>query len=777
MHQLFFLISQSLALIFIKPFLKVKSLPQDLQLNPSQRYFFVLPKRYAADVLALKSALTEQQQTIDYRIGFLPSSTADKHFAAFMNELTAAHACDNSMVLPISIFWGRSPRKTKTLWQTWLASSWSVPGRIKRCFTVLFQSRQAHCYFSQAFSIDEQALKQPAALLTDLSKQFSKQKEAVIGPDLSHRRILAQQVLQSPSVQAFIQEQAKTNNESVASLEKKAQQYVNEMASDYSYSIVRMLDIFLSWVWEKLYQGINIKGLDNISSIAEDHELIYVPCHRSHIDYLLLSYAIYHQGLMPPHIAAGINLNLPIVGSILRRGGAFFIRRQFKDNPLYKVVLESYVKTMCQQGFSIEYFIEGGRSRTGFLLPPKPGILAMTLRASQQQTQRPLAFIPVYIGYERMLESHSYINELYGEKKQKESLTSLLSAWRFLKEDYGKVYLSIGKAITLEQMQQETSTNNAEQNELFNAVNLLGKNIQTEINHSAFVSASNFIATALLSSKRNALLEKQLKLQVNLLQQLLAFAPLSEKLHIESFDFQNALEHNIKLGLIKQNSHSLGDIYFLDQKAQVNATFLRNNTLHLFVLPSLISCILVNANKISSKRINDVCQLLYPYLKAEFFLPWNSEQLEALIKHSLAVLETQQLIQQSGGFYRAASKEDEAFHSLIVLSGACKGSIERFYIAAELMTSNDNGFYSKESLELACVQMAERLSLLHEFHAPDFFDKNLFRIFIQSLIQQNIFTEDDADKLHYNKAFLTAKKYDRYVLSPSVKNSIKQCTQ
>ena len=104
----------------------------------------------------------------------------------------------------------------------------------------------------------------------------------------------------------------------------------------------------------------------------EGHEIVYVPCHRSHMDYLLLSYVIYHQGMVPPHIAAGINLNFWPAGPIFRHGGAFFIRRTFKGNPLYSTVFREYLNLLFAKGYSVEFFTEGGRSRTGRLLPPRP---------------------------------------------------------------------------------------------------------------------------------------------------------------------------------------------------------------------------------------------------------------------------------------------------------------------------------------------------------------------------------------------------------------------
>ncbi len=144
------------------------------------------------------------------------------------------------------------------------------------------------------------------------------------------------------------------------------------------------------------------------------------------MDYLLLSYAIYQRGYAVPHIAAGINLNLPIVGRLLRKGGAFFIRRSLRGSALYTIVFMKYLAAMMARGHSIEYFIEGGRSRTGRLLSPMTGMLSMTVRSYLREPRRPLVFVPVYFGYERILEGPTYIGELSGKPKEKESVWGLL---------------------------------------------------------------------------------------------------------------------------------------------------------------------------------------------------------------------------------------------------------------------------------------------------------------------------------------------------------------
>ncbi|MCY4044041.1 MAG: 1-acyl-sn-glycerol-3-phosphate acyltransferase, partial [Cellvibrionales bacterium] len=380
---------------------------------------------------------------------------------------------------------------------------------VRRLITVISQPRHIYCYIGQQHPFDNHLRDRPVvdqrAWLTQQADKLIEQKTALIGPDLSHQRMMIDKVMNNYRLQQFFMD---SDIHQRKQLEKTAEKYLREIASNYSSPVVRFFDHFLSWLWEKLYQGVEVQGLQRLQEVAEGHELIYVPCHRSHMDYLLLSYVIYKQGLMPPHIAAGINLNLPVVGRLLRGAGAFFIRRQFRDNPLYKQVLEAYLQTMCEEGFSIEYFIEGGRSRTGLLLQPKPGMLTMTLRASQGHKGRPIVFVPVYIGYEKLFESHSYIKELYSGRKRKETLQGLIKTRKKLKQSYGKVHLTIGEPFALSQIYDpEVIRSDAEFRE---CVTNLGTKIQTHINREVVLTPLNILATCLVASPRYAMLADQL---------------------------------------------------------------------------------------------------------------------------------------------------------------------------------------------------------------------------------------------------------------------------
>ena len=361
-----------------------------------------------------------------------------------------ANRCEQELLLiPVAIYWGRSPEKERSVFKLMLSENWDIIGRTRKFFVTLLHGRNTLLRYSHALpirsictgGIDSKVAARKAFRI--LRVHFRQRRVATVGPDLSHRRTLVQQVLRTPAVRQAILAEAGDDYRKQEVSRRKAEKYALEIAADISYPTIRILVRLLRWLWNRIYDGVEINHMARLHDVAKDKEVIYVPCHRSHIDYLLLGYVTYVDGLQLPHVAAGINLNLPVVGGILRRGGAFFLRRSFKGNRLYATVFDAYINQVLVKGYSMEYFIEGGRSRTGRLLSPKGGMLVMTVHSYIKSQQRPLVFVPVYFGYEKLIEGDSFISELGGAQKKKESLGGLIRTVKSLRDQFGKVYVNI----------------------------------------------------------------------------------------------------------------------------------------------------------------------------------------------------------------------------------------------------------------------------------------------------------------------------------------------
>ena len=336
-------------------------------------------------------------------------------------------------LVPAAVYWGRAPSTERSLIRLALSEDWVIGSGVSGFFTVLFNARNTTVQLGDAVSLRSLLEADAATAVTGrrvtraLRNQFARLRTARIGPDLSHRRTIVSAVLRTRAVRAAVAQVVREKGRSTrrtALLE--ARRYANEIAANYSHAFVTLMSLALTRLSNRLFDGVMFQHVETLQQVVEGNEIVYVPCHRSHMDYLLLSFAIYQRGYAIPHIAAGVNLNLPIVGRLLRKGGAFFIRRSFRGSSLYTVVFMQYLAAMMQRGHSIEYFIEGGRSRTGRLRPPMTGMLSMTVRSYLREPRRPVVFVPVYFGYERIVEGSTYIGELSGQPKEKESVPSLL---------------------------------------------------------------------------------------------------------------------------------------------------------------------------------------------------------------------------------------------------------------------------------------------------------------------------------------------------------------
>lgn len=136
-------------------------------------------------------------------------------------------------------------------------------------------------------------------------------------------------------------------------------------------------------------------------------------------------------------------LGIPIVSDILRGSGAFFMRRSFKGDDLYKAVFFQYVRMLVKDKEIIEFFIEGTRSRCNKFLAPKYGFLNICSKVYFEKEVEEVTFVPITINYTKALESESFIGELRGSEKVKESLSRIIKAVEVLKMDLGTMYLDI----------------------------------------------------------------------------------------------------------------------------------------------------------------------------------------------------------------------------------------------------------------------------------------------------------------------------------------------
>ncbi|MBZ2167327.1 glycerol-3-phosphate 1-O-acyltransferase PlsB [Marinobacter sp. F4216] len=720
-----------------------------------------------------------------------PTPTTTPEFEALI-QYGLAHPDEDVQIVPVSLFWGRSPDKEKSLVKLLLSDTWNVAGRLQKLLIIMVHGRSTYVQFNQPLSlklvIDEYRHSEERAkrkLARILRTHFRRVRQAVLGPDLSHRRTLVSSLVRTPAVKEAIRETAAKEGVAPEKVRAKAWKYADEIAANMSIVTIRFLEVVLSWLWNRIYNGIAVNNIKVVKEVAQENAVVYVPCHRSHIDYLLLSYVLYKNGLMPPHIAAGINLNMPVVGPILRRGGAFFMRRSFKDNPLYATVFNEYMHVMFSRGYSVEYFVEGGRSRTGRMLQPRPGMLAMTVRSFLRDHRKPIVFVPVYIGYEKVMEGRTYLGELRGKKKQKESIFTLAKTARKLSNSFGQVALNFGDAIPLTDVLDEV--HNSWREEAYDSeyrpawlnsvVDQLSQRVAANINAAVAVNPIGMTATVLLGTERLAMDEKQLIRLMDQYAELLKAFPYADTVTLPEGSGKDWVAYCENMGLVERQPQKLGDIIALEGSNAILMTYYRNNIQHLFALPALVASLFENKDALSREKILFLAGVAYPYLQAELFLKYSADDAEKVIDQWIDVLIDQGLLitLEDGRIGRPAEGTEEMLR-LRVLSRFIIQTLERYHIALGILRKNGSGKLTAEELENQSTLLAERMSILFGLNAPEFFDKTLFRNFIAHLKKNDVITTDDNGLISYGDGLDEVADDARLVLGIEKRQAIQQVT-
>ncbi|RKR06644.1 glycerol-3-phosphate acyltransferase [Kushneria sinocarnis] len=757
-----------------------------------------LSDRLALRLLCRRHALPDPDRRIvlsGQRHGTLHGLYRDsrqKHYTRSLARLleAAAHAPGEDIrLVPVTIFWGRMPeREAGGLWRLLTADGWTLGSRLRRLLAMACNARAVEARLDTPL-----ALRAPLTRYVEtgrdpvpriqrlLRRSFHRTRRQAIGPDLSHRRTLVRRLIHRPNVTAAIDAAATEQQQPRRGIERRALRYGFEIASNMSPPVLRLLYRLLGRLWQQLYDGVRVYGMEEVESLAGSHELVYVPCHRSHIDYLLLSWLLYRHGLMAPHIAAGRNLDMPLIGPLLRRAGAFFMRRSFRGNRLYGAVFNEYLHQLLLAGHPVEYFIEGGRSRTGRMLPPKPGMLSMTVDSWQHHHRRALTFVPVYIGYEKVLESNAYMRELRTGHKRRESPLRLLRVLRHLRQPFGQVHVSFGQPLTLGAWLDDHSPDwrrqSAEQPEAWRrkVVPALGFELASRINAAAALNPVALVATALLGTSHRTIETTLLYRQLDTLVALQRHAPGGERVRLPQGEPQQWVEHCVGLGMIEQVEQSLGTLTTAPDERATLLTWYRNNILHLFAAHALVAFAFRNNERLETTALHELIAPAWPTLRQELFLG-DSELDDTRLARLLEAFAGEGLLTHDGTTWQRPAAHTEARERLHLLGRIIQPTLERGFLLLSTLMRYPSGAFDRDTLAAQSRQLAERLTLLQGLNAPEYYDQRLFSGLLDSLTEQGWLWHDEHGHLHFDQHLTGALQRSRLLFDPALRHRLTQLT-
>lgn len=378
----------------------------------------------------------------------------------------------------------------------------------------------------------------------------------------------------------------------------------------------------------RAYSGIHvsepeIKRLREVAAIAakKKQSIIFLPRHTSHVDYVTLQLICYRLGLTLPVVVAGDNLNFPVVGGFLQSCGAMWIRRSFSNDQLYATLVQAYLDTMLQQGYNLECFIEGTRSRTGKLLGPRFGILSFLLDSVLSGRTQDAYICPVSLQYDKVIEVDSYVNELLGKPKQKENLADFISSSSVLSLNLGRIDCrfhepwSLREFINEQQIRQDQSSqsqnlieSSRESSTRIRLLRTLGYKVLSDINSVAVIMPTALVGTVLLTLRGRGVGKSELVRRVD----WLSARTRANKGKVADFHgmptsaiVERALE---VLGpkLVGTVDGLAEETYYAIDRFQLS--FYRNMTIHLFISESLIAASLYTKVKQGGGSANQSMQ-------------------------------------------------------------------------------------------------------------------------------------------------------------------------
>ncbi len=444
-------------------------------------------------------------------------------------------------IIPHLMFFSKKPFRSRVSPWDMVFGTEQNPGTLRKLVTLFKHPGRIFMEISEPVSLvdflsasenrNRSTIHLSLVLRRRLLVQINRHQQSITGPALKSREEIKESILTSDRLRSIMSQFSQKRDIPLDRVHREANQYLDEIAANYNNTVIEIAAKIIKWFIRTMFDGLSVNTdmLNRIKSMCRRGPLILVPCHKSHIDYLVLSYLMYLNNMPCPHVVAGKNLFFWPVGAFLRAGGAFSIRRTFKGAALYSKVFAEYVHKLLGEGFNIELFIEGGRSRTGKLLPPQLGFLSILLHAFKNQACDDMIFVPIYVGYDRVPEEKAYLQEIEGGSKEPENLKQVIKARRVLKKKYGRIYVRFSEPLSFRELldRQNLSLPDLDQKETNALCRQLGNRMISAIGAATVVTPHALTAAAILSFSKHPFSRQQVGERVEALMTYLTFAGVS----------------------------------------------------------------------------------------------------------------------------------------------------------------------------------------------------------------------------------------------------------
>ncbi len=524
------------------------------------------------------------------------------------------------LLVPQVFVWSRSAGTRGRLTDTLFGSS-EWPGNLRQVAQFLANWRHATLRAGEPVDLAEFLDREGGdgagddvlvrRLTYTLLRRLERERRAILGPTRKPADRLREDIIRSPKLQKVVADMAGEGAAEREVMNARAMAMLREMEAALDMTAIAALDQLVQQAATRMFSAVEVDeaGVERLRQLAKEGTLVFLPSHKSHMDYVVFAWILYRHKLPMPVIAAGDNLNFLPIGPVLRRAGAFFIRRSFAGDRLYSAVVDAYIRRLLKDGLPLEFFIEGGRSRTGKLLPPKLGLLSIVVDAALRVPTRTTWFCPVSIGYERFVEEKAFVRELTGGEKQKESVGGLVKSVEALVGRYGRLSVQFGKPLSLADVLRDVDAA-AQERDLAAmtpprrraVITRLAYRVMNEINAVTAVTPGSLVATALLANDKRGLPHVDLVATCQVLARTLRRqdARFSASLvapgvggELLTSALEEAVDLFVRAGHVE--AHRVGDdvIYVVPPEARLSLDLAKNVIIHFFTARALIATALL----------------------------------------------------------------------------------------------------------------------------------------------------------------------------------------
>jgi len=586
------------------------------------------------------------------------------------------------LVVPQVLVWHRDPDKSRSSIIDEFFGDPEAPGRIRKRFSFLLNHRRAFVQVAEPIDLQKFVADHPASIDDGLLAEklsytviqsFKTEHRVIRGAPIKPPQQIREEILQDNEVQIELQELAVKTAKPLADVVAEAAANLDEISANFKMNMLSALSICLTLLWARIYEGIEVDepGLERIREVGRKSPVVVVPSHKSHIDYLIISWLFYQKGLIPPHIAAGANLSFFPLGWVFRRAGAFFLRRTFHGQPIYAAIFRQYMRKLLKEGMWLEFFLEGGRSRTGKLLPPKYGLLKHVLEAVSDGTVADVALVPTNFGYERLIEEKAYRKELEGGEKKAESPVEVLKATSVLVHKYGRIRIQFGQPLSVRQILGQYEALDAKSpnyaGNFERALKVCGYQILGGINAASVITPTSIVSAVLLTKIQRGISRDDLLVRVGYLLDIasrrgavlsdpLVTAMRTRRQQLQTAEVKDAHRHAASggipdpFGAQSERARIMGEsvagivdkvlalfestqwlvcrdfddqhVYITKKAGRLHLDYYKNNMIHLFVPDAMLAASVLALREeheiLQADELQDMTKFLSRLLKFEF---------------------------------------------------------------------------------------------------------------------------------------------------------------